>query len=84
MRIDARLKRIRLDAAARRVIGAALNKGRRTGGGAKMQSLPSTSRILNIPEASSMLHAEVSGRAWQVGNADAEAPLTTHEDVTKI
>ncbi|MEC5414625.1 hypothetical protein, partial [Aurantimonas sp. C2-4-R8] len=49
MRIEARLKRLRLGAAAHRVIGAALGKVRRTGGEARIQSLPSTLPIRLLP-----------------------------------
>jgi len=85
MRIDARLKRLRLGASRHRLIGAALDKGQRSRGGASLlQPLPSTSRILNIPAAWSMLHAEVSGRTQSMGNANGDAPLTTHDEVTKI
>ncbi len=67
MRIDVRLKRLRLGAATHRVISAALDEGRRAQGASLVQPLPSTSRILNIPEAWSMLHAEVSSRTRKTG-----------------
>lgn len=67
MRINVRLQRLRFGAAAGRVIGAALDKGRRSRGASLVQPLPATSRILNIPEAWSMLHAEVSGGTQKTG-----------------
>lgn len=67
MRIDVRLKRLRFGVSRHRLLGAALDKGRRSRGASLLQPLPSTSRILNIPAAWSMLHGEVFGDTRSTG-----------------
>ncbi|HEY9055565.1 MAG TPA: hypothetical protein VIN77_00270 [Aurantimonas sp.] len=73
MRIKVRLARFRLGTAASRVSAAALDKGRRSRDEPLRQSLPSTSRILNVPEAWSMLHAEVFGKTRSTGTLTKKA-----------